>query len=145
MVMDGFMHLRDGRVLTRRVFDDIGLQTALNEGRLARRWTRARSTACSTLGLVPDHARPPSVDWLMRFGSCPRARDRDGSVRFTDGDAARRGSARHALPARARRRAWRDGACAGGQFLHGGFYLGSTVLLRLAARAAAARTATASA
>jgi hypothetical protein len=49
MVMDGFMHLRDAGILTRRVFDDIGPSDRAERGPARRDAGRGtRSTGCSS-------------------------------------------------------------------------------------------------
>jgi acyl-CoA hydrolase len=128
MVMDGFMHLREAGILTRRVFDDIGLQTALNEGRLAETLDEQALDRLLECGLVPTTLDRPSVEWLMRFGFLPEGTTiANGQLLFADGQ--RLGAElldtgyRRALAARMAGRRLR-----GGQFLHGGFYLGSTAL-----------------
>ena len=128
MVMDGFMHLRRAGILTRRVFDHIGLQGALNDGRLAETLDAYSLDRLLECGLVPTALDRPAIEWMMRYGILPEGTQiANGLVHFADGgrigadllDVANRRALADRIAGRRLR---------GGQFLHGGFYLGSNVL-----------------
>jgi len=128
MVMDGFVHLRREGILTRRVFDDVRLQRALNEGRIGETVDAATLDRLIEAELVSAQLDWPSLDWLERFGFLPSDCALANGV-LTLPDGVRIGADlvdpvnRHALSARIAGRRLR-----GGQYLHGGFYLGSNVL-----------------
>ncbi|MET0226490.1 MAG: acetyl-CoA hydrolase, partial [Dokdonella sp.] len=71
MIMDGFMHLRRAGILTRRVFDDAGLQRALDAGELDTRLRRGDAARLRAAGLLPAHLDAAAVERLQRFGVLP--------------------------------------------------------------------------
>lgn len=125
MVMDGFMHLRRAGILRRQVFDDFGLQTLLNQGRIGAVADAFTLDRLIEYGLVPTAMDRPTLEWLVKFGLlAPGCMIVDGVIRH--GDGSRSGANlleadhRHALAAKINGRPLR-----GGCYLHGAFYLGS--------------------
>jgi acyl-CoA hydrolase len=125
MVMDGFMHLRRAGILARRVFDDLALQRALNDGVLDE---TCRADALERLierELVPCELDQPALEWLVRFGFLPEGTTLSNRwLQLPDGariganlyDRGHRDALAAAIAGR---------RLAGGRFLHGGFYLGT--------------------
>ncbi len=128
MVMDGFMHLREAGILTRRVYDDFALQDLLNRGIVRELTDETTLERLIEAGQIPAMLDQIALDWLMRFGFLDQATALSGGeLHFCDG--ARIGADmlitanRIALSLRMQNR-----RLVGGRYLHGAFYLGSKLL-----------------
>jgi len=125
MIMDGFMHLRRAGILTRRVFDDIGLQRALDAGALGATLRSGDTARLRDAGVLPARLDAGSVERLRQLGVLPAdAQWRDVALRLADGgtigsdldDAANLALLDRALDGQPLR---------GGHYLKGAFLLGS--------------------
>ena len=128
LVMDGFMHLRRAGILRRRVFDDLALQRALNDGLVAEVCAPDTLDRLLEAGLIDNPLTRPNLDWLLRFGLLPEGTQlHDGQLRFADGAVLESdladGANRKQLARRIVGRTLR-----GGRWLHGAFFLGSHAL-----------------
>jgi acyl-CoA hydrolase len=125
MVMDGFMHLRRAGVLKRRVFDHLGLQRLLNDGRIGEVADEHTLERLIEAELVPTTLDRPSVEWLVHFGLLPEsAHVRDGVLHLYP-DLQMSSDLMHASTRRQLATAMRGRRLRNGRFLHGAFYLGS--------------------
>jgi acyl-CoA hydrolase len=124
MVMDGFMHLVRGGVLTRRVYDDLDLERAIANGSVGEVLGADAADALHAAGVLPDRLDDAALVRLRRFGLVP-----DDAV--VSGDAVIAGAIR--LPSdltTSEARAEWNRFLAGrrlrhGRYLRGAFYLGS--------------------
>ena len=124
MLVDGFLTLFDHDILKRRVYDDIVLQTLLDQQRISETPDLDMLDALLEAGAIDSPASASDVDYLKRFGILrDDVRWRDGQLVFGDGSTAsakldepnvRQQIAQLGLGDRLR-----DGAVA-----HGGFFLG---------------------
>jgi acyl-CoA hydrolase len=128
MVMDGFMHLRHAKILKRRVFDDVKLQTLLNQGIVQERADQLTLARLIEAEIIATAFDQPSLDWLIRFGWLAQdCRLHDGVLQFSDSsqggadllDANNRAALTRQMQGRTLR---------GGRYLHGAFYLGAKPL-----------------
>lgn len=71
MVMDGFMHLRRGGILVRKVYEDLATQRALDEGALAERLTSADVGTLRNYGVLPARLEAGELCRLVRLGILP--------------------------------------------------------------------------
>lgn len=130
MVMDGFMHLVDAGIVRRRVYDHLGLQQALNAGRIGHVLEAGAITALRSGGHLPARLSEEDAITLVRFGVLPEGVAADGrNLLLPDGrvignDLDLPGT-RQVLDALACGRTLRHG-----QILAGAFFLGSSVLYR---------------
>jgi len=128
MVMDGFMHLRRGGVLTRHVYADGDLQRALDAGLIGRMLQAGDAERLRSIGFLPPRLDEHALQRCVAFGILPASACIEGdSLQLANGvrvdvdlDDER------ALAAL-------DGVIAGrsllgGSYLQGGFYLGSHAL-----------------
>ncbi|MEP7042953.1 MAG: acetyl-CoA hydrolase/transferase C-terminal domain-containing protein [Dokdonella sp.] len=125
MVMDGFMHLRRAGILTRRVYDDIDLQRALDDGVVADTLHQGDATRLRGAGVLPAWLDTISAERLQQFGVLPAdSQWRDEALRLADGSAI---GADLDDPANlaALDRALAGQRLRGGHYLKGAFLLGS--------------------
>ncbi len=125
MFTEGFQALRASGILKRHVYDDIMLQTLLNDGRITEQVTENTLRELLTAGAINPVLNKESVRWLCYWGIFrPQVRWRDGKLKLPDGTdiAADLSCAdvwqvvvRQALGKRLRH----------GVLLHGAFFLGS--------------------
>lgn len=129
MVMDGFMHLRRAGILTRTVYDHLGLQRLLNEGRIATTADAGTLDRLIEAGVVASPLDAPSLEFLIDFGLVPAGtRLAAGEIHHADGTRSsadlHQTEARHQLATRIAGR-----RLAGGRYLHGAFWLGTRALI----------------
>ncbi|MEP6939473.1 MAG: acetyl-CoA hydrolase/transferase C-terminal domain-containing protein [Rudaea sp.] len=125
MVMDGFMHLANAGILSRRIYDDIGLERALADGCIDDTLHAHAADALHAAGALPDRIDEAEVARLVRFGLLPEgARIGTTGIALPDGTSI--GLDLHSAPARALwNRALAGRTLRGGRYLRGAFYLGS--------------------
>lgn len=128
MVMDGFMHLVDAGIVRRRVYDHLGVQQAINAGRIGHVLAEGAISAMRDGGFLPARLDEDAVAALCRFGVLPEGVRADGrELLLADGQLLANDLdlpvTRRALDLLVAGRALR-----GGQILAGAFFLGSTVL-----------------
>ncbi len=128
MVMDGFMHLRRGGILTRRVFRDATLQRVVDAGTIGDPLRSGDATRLREAGVLPARLDATALVRLVAIGVLPAGSRVDGGHVHVAGFAPIPVDldAPGALAAL-------DGALAGtrlrgGRYLHGGFFLGSVAL-----------------
>jgi acyl-CoA hydrolase len=86
MLVDGFLELYRSGILKRRVYDHSGLQTLLNEGRIADDVTPSMLDTLVESGLISSCLTDQDFAFLQRFGILrPELRYETGSIRFDDG------------------------------------------------------------
>ena len=68
MFVNGFMHLRKAGVLRRCVYDDIGLQSLLDQALIEESVTDTTLTACHKAGLIRSPLQKEDVEWLIKWG-----------------------------------------------------------------------------
>jgi acyl-CoA hydrolase len=68
MMVDGFMHLMKAGVLTREVYDHVGLQRLLNSGRIRPAITLETLDVLREEELIDSPLRARDVRWLTRYG-----------------------------------------------------------------------------
>jgi acyl-CoA hydrolase len=126
MVMDGFMHLAKAGILSRRVYDDFGLETALEDGCIEETLHAHAADALHAIGALPDRVDERELARLIRFGLLPAQTQLVAtSLRLPDGS-----SISVDLTSADSRVQW-NRALGGrklrdGRYLRGAFYLGST-------------------
>lgn len=128
LVMDGFMHLRKAGILSRCVYDDIGIQRLLNKRMISQ---LAEATSLDRLleaGLLPLQLGQLGLDWLEDLGWLGAgARVRGSQIQWPDGSISgadlSEQSNRMVLADQMRGRALK-----GGRYLHGAFWLGTKKL-----------------
>lgn len=128
MVMDGFMHLRRGGVLTRHVYADGDLQRALDAGLIRQVLQAGDARQLRTAGVLPARLDEHALQRCVAFGILPPDACIEGdSLHFANGvrigidlDDDRALGALEGVIAGRRLR--------GGSYLQGGFYLGSHAL-----------------
>ncbi len=130
MIMDGFMHLRRGGILVRRVYDELALQQALDEGAIGSQLGPGDARILRDRGVLPARLDQREVDRLTGFGMlAPGARIENGRLRLADGESIDNdfdsAEALARLDEHIRGRVLR-----GGHYLQGGFCLGSGELYR---------------
>ena len=128
MVMDGFMHLRKAGILSRLAYDDLGLQTLLNEGVLTDPLAADSLEQLLRHDLLPDRLHADAVRWLQQFGMLPSdARWHNDAIVLGDGRQLsadlNEAGARAALAALMTGRRLQNG-----HYLAGAFALGSVAL-----------------
>ncbi|KGI77441.1 acetyl-CoA hydrolase/transferase C-terminal domain-containing protein [Oleiagrimonas soli] len=125
MVMDGFMHLHRAGILGRRTYDDMALEQAVADGRIASPLPAHAAETLYATGVLPETVDAKQMARLKRFGLLPEeAALRTDEIACPDGrrlpcrlDSAQ---ARAAWSAMLEGRALRDG-----RYLRGAFFLGS--------------------
>jgi acyl-CoA hydrolase len=125
MVMDGFMHLRRAGILTRLAYDDLALERALAEGRIASPLGADAADALHAAGCLPDHVTARDVARLQRFGILPESARMQG-----DGLVLEKGGRLPLdLEAASHRASWNvvleNRTLRDGRYLRGAFFLGS--------------------
>ncbi len=128
MVMDGFMHLRRGGILTRRVFADVTLQRVLDAGVIGDPLRSGDAMRLRETGVLPARLDAAAVARLVAIGVLPLDSRVDAGHLHAGGlgpipadlDAPGALSTLDAALAGRRLR--------GGRYLHGGFFLGSVPL-----------------
>jgi acyl-CoA hydrolase len=68
MLVDGFMHLFDARILKRRVYDDVALQRLANEGAIGNRVTIDLIDLLSARGAIQRVLTAKDASYLQHFG-----------------------------------------------------------------------------
>ncbi len=130
MIMDGFMHLVEGGVVKRQVFDDLGLETLRARGELTERTDAKTLQRMLELGSIPTLLDAHAVHHLIDLGLLPSGCRIDArELVFPDGrrivadltDA----TSRHILA-----KEISDKTLAGGLILSGAFFLGTEELYR---------------
>ena len=127
MVMDGFMHLARAGILSRRIYDDIGIERALADGNIEDDELHAHAAdALHAAGALPDIVDERELDRLVSLGLIPDGtRLALGVLRLPDGTAL--GSDLTGADTRAQwNRVLAGRRLRGGRYLRGAFYLGST-------------------
>ncbi|HMM66116.1 MAG TPA: acetyl-CoA hydrolase/transferase C-terminal domain-containing protein [Dokdonella sp.] len=130
MIMDGFMHLRRGGILVRRVYDDLALQRALDEGAIGSQMGPGDARILRDRGVLPARLDQGEVDRLAGLGILASgSRIESGRLRLADGESIDNefdtAEALAKLDEHIRGRVLR-----GGRYLQGGFCLGSSELYR---------------
>lgn len=128
MVMDGFMHLREGGILVRKVYEDLALQRALDEGAVGERLESSDVLRLRNYDVLPARISAGDLQRLVRLGilpdGCRLDSDRlhlpDGRSFPADLDDS---EAQMAVGAVIHGR-----SLLGGRYLNGGFCLGSREL-----------------
>ncbi len=124
MLVDGFVHLWKAGVLKRSVYDHVGLQTLINEGRIGPDITLDTLDTLRSAEWIDSPLRARDVNWLQRYGILnDRVTFRGGRLVVDDQTLdpdldqpeARERLEMLALGDRLK----------GGVLIHGGFYLGS--------------------
>ncbi|MGB0132852.1 acetyl-CoA hydrolase/transferase C-terminal domain-containing protein [Dokdonella sp.] len=128
MVMDGFMHLRRNGILVRKVYEDLALQRALDEGAVGERLGSGDVLRLRNYDVLPARVCAIELLRLVRFGILPEDCQLDGDrLHFPDGSSFPANlddaEAQAALGAIIHGRDLR-----GGRYLNGGFCLGSSEL-----------------
>ena len=86
MLVDGFLELYRSGILKRRVYDHSGLQTLLNDGRIAEDVIPSMLDTLLESGLISSCLSNQDFVFLQRFGILrPELRYEAGSIRFDDG------------------------------------------------------------
>jgi acyl-CoA hydrolase len=130
MLTEGFLHLYNGGVLQRRVYDHAGLQTVLNQGLLTEELQPDCLETLWQQNLLPRHLGQDSLLWLKHFGILhAEVQDQGENLRLPDGsslpnDFFSKGQ-RDALAAAAL-----GGSLKHGAVLHAAFFLGSKWMYR---------------
>ncbi len=130
MVMDGFMHLAQGGVLKRRVFDDVALEQALADGLIDETLRSGDAERLHAAGALAPLIHLPELARLVRAGLLPEGSRIDGDeVVLPDATRIacdlREPGALAALGRVMDGRRLRDG-----RYLRGAFYLGSVEFYR---------------
>jgi acyl-CoA hydrolase len=68
MVMDGFMHLRNAGILRRLVFDDLALQTLLDQHMISNPLAKSDLQVLIEQGLIAPVITDKDVAWMKKFG-----------------------------------------------------------------------------
>jgi len=124
MMVDGFLYLMQEGILKREVYDHVGLQTLINDGRVGITPTLDTLDVLSEAGLIDSPLRARDVNWLKDYGILRGAvefkggRLRLGDEMSVDADINNE-ETREALAAAGLGR-----RLAGGIAMHGGFYVG---------------------
>jgi len=123
MVMDGFMQLVEAGVLSRRVYDDMALERAIEDGTVAATLPADAADRLLACGVLPARVDERELARLVRFGILPQSTQlQNAAIVLPDGVQL------PAEPAHARA-AW-NRVLAGrrlrdGRYLRGAFFLGS--------------------
>ncbi|MBN8481159.1 MAG: acetyl-CoA hydrolase [Xanthomonadales bacterium] len=128
MVMDGFMHLRRGGILTRRVFADAALQRAIDAGLVGDPMRVGDARHLREAGVLPARLDAGAVSRLVALGVLPPDSRVDGSGLRCEGAAALSLDLDDAYALAALDGVLAGRSLRGGRYLHGGFFLGSTEL-----------------
>lgn len=68
MFVDGFLHLFDKQILKRRVYDDLQVQTLLNEGKISEEVNVQTLHALEQAGAISFPLTQKNATWLQRIG-----------------------------------------------------------------------------
>ena len=125
MVMDGFMHLANAGILSRRIYDDSALEHALADGCIEDTLHAHAADALHAAGALPDRIDEAQFARLVRFGLLPvDARLGATAIALPDGS-----SLALDLQTPQSRALWNRALAGrrlrGGRYLRGAFYLGS--------------------
>ncbi|GAB3041367.1 hypothetical protein GCM10027285_28530 [Oleiagrimonas citrea] len=125
MVMDGFMQLHRAGILGRRAYDDMALEQAVADGRVASPLPPHAADALHEAGVLPDRIDEKQMARLKRFGLLPfEAQLQADDVMCPDGRRLPRrldtSDARVVWSRMLEGRTLRDG-----RYLRGAFFLGS--------------------
>lgn len=126
MIMDGFMHLAQAGILSRRVFNDIGIERALADDCIGTTLHEHAADALHGAGVLQDHIDASELERLVYFGILPQNTQLYGTLlRLPDGTSL---PTELATPeARATwNRVLSGRSLRNGRYLRGAFYLGST-------------------
>ena len=124
MLVDGFLELYRGGILKRRVYDHLGLQRLLNDGRIAAEVTPAMIDVLVDAEVISSCLTRQDFAFLQDFGILrPELSYDEGSIQFEDGKR---------LPANLADKSTRDEIIRhclgthlkGGHFAHACFFLG---------------------
>lgn len=129
MLTEGFLHLYQGGVLKRLVYDHAGLQRLINQGLLRR---ELQANCLETLwehALLPRHMDQDSLALLQHFGILTEAAklgsaDTDAEIELADGTRLPNDLASHANRQQLARMALGT-SLKNGALLHAAFFLGS--------------------
>lgn len=125
MFTDGFLHLYQAGVLSRRVYDHVGLQSLLNANQLGEALGPDTLEVLWRADVLPDRLQPADLEWLLRFGILRAGTTLAGeAIHAPDGESVpnrlEREENRRALALLALGERLADGA-----LLHAAFFLGS--------------------
>lgn len=123
MMVDGFMYLYKAGILKREVFDDVDLQTLINEGKVVNEIALSALDALVEKGTIEAELRAKDVEYLKKYGLLKddvtfadgvlSIADQQVKASLTD-EASRTAIAEHYLGDKLK----------GGILMHGGFFLG---------------------
>ncbi len=123
MMVDGFMHLYKAGILTREVFDNVELQTLLNEKKITHDVSLLMLDALVEQEILPITLRVKDVDFLRQYGIFKADVELKGGSLLVDGQSidpqldseiSRQLIKEHCLGDKLK----------GGIIMHGGFFLG---------------------
>jgi acyl-CoA hydrolase len=124
MLVDGFLDLYRSGILRRKVYQHVGIQGLLNEGRIAEEVTRETLEALVEAGFISQLLTGQDFAFLQKFGILrPELAYEDGAIRLENGTLIRADLtnaaawdeiAQHCLGSR----------LTGGHFAHACFFLG---------------------
>ena len=125
LVMDGFMQLANAGILSRRVYDDLAIETALARGDIADVLPDGAFAGLRANNVLPDRIDERALVRLKQFGIVPNdAQLMDDRLLFSNGNELpldlREDSAAAAWNRMLAGRVLKDG-----RYLRGAFYLGS--------------------
>jgi acyl-CoA hydrolase len=125
MVMDGFMQLAEAGILSRLVYDDLAIESALARGDISDVLPDDAFARMRDNGVLPDRVDARELARLKKFGIVPNdAKSTNDRLRFSDGTELpldlRDESAAPAWNRMLSGRRLKDG-----RYLRGAFYLGS--------------------
>lgn len=124
MLVDGFLDLFEHGILKRRVYDDPGLQSLLNDGRVSEAPDLGMLDALADIGTINRELAASDVAWLKRFGILRKEILLEGGTLVWP-DGVRCPANLSAADTRARLEAQGLGtALRGAAVAHGGFFLG---------------------
>jgi acyl-CoA hydrolase len=130
MVMDGFMHLRNAGILSRSVYEDIGLQILLDSEMIAEAFDGDTLNQLIKNKIVPEIIDEKTLGWLKRFGMIDSETTLKGEyLTFTNGkvigiDLNNNDNFKELSDYLIGRR------LQGGRYLEGAFFLGSSELYK---------------
>ena len=123
MLVDVFLKLYDQGVLKRRVYDHVGLQSLLNQGRVSDRIPENILDILLDQGMISNPLTPDDLDFLTRYGILA------GEWAMDNGTLVREGQALSPQLDNPRTRATLQSGLGkelqGGVVCHGGFFIGT--------------------
>ncbi|UZE95263.1 acetyl-CoA hydrolase/transferase C-terminal domain-containing protein [Alkalimarinus alittae] len=123
MMVDGFMHLYKAGILKREVFDNVDIQTLLNEEKITQNVSLSTLDALVEQGVLPTTLRAKDIEFLKQYGIFKRSVDMKGGCLLAgdqtidptlEDDNNRALIAEHCLGDKLK----------GGIVMHGGFFIG---------------------